>query len=127
MWMRKQCYTAMSTNYTFDLAIRKNHSLTTHGPYGIVRHPGYTAMVIQYIGVMLWHTSPGSWVLESNILTWPFVSIYLLVLAIYELGILASLLVWRIPSEDKILRDRFGKEWDEYARRVPYVLFPGIL
>lgn len=32
----------------------------------------------------------------------------------------------RMPVEDEILRSEFGKEWDEWAKAVPYRLFPWI-
>lgn len=35
---------------------------------------------------------------------------------------LAGRLLW----EDGLLRDEFGKEWMEYARRVPYRIVPFI-
>ena len=33
----------------------------------------------------------------------------------------------RMSKEDIVLRNHFGKEWDDWARRVPYSIFPGIL
>ncbi|KAH9932999.1 uncharacterized protein B0H18DRAFT_871008, partial [Fomitopsis serialis] len=36
-------------------------------------------------------------------------------------------LIARAPQEDAMLRREFGKEWEEYARRVPYRLrVPGV-
>ena len=33
----------------------------------------------------------------------------------------------RMSKEDIALRNHFGKEWDDWAMRVPYSIFPGIL
>ena len=32
----------------------------------------------------------------------------------------------RMSKEDIALRNQFGKEWDDWAKRVPYSIFPGI-
>ena len=32
----------------------------------------------------------------------------------------------RMSKEDKALRNQFGKKWDDWAKRVPYAIFPGI-
>jgi len=29
--------------------------------------------------------------------------------------------------EDRALREEFGRKWDEYAKRVPYRYFPGLI
>lgn len=32
----------------------------------------------------------------------------------------------RMKMEDAALRAQFGKEWDDWAKRVPYSVIPGI-
>jgi protein-S-isoprenylcysteine O-methyltransferase Ste14 len=32
----------------------------------------------------------------------------------------------RMSKEDMALRNQFGKKWDDWAKRVPYSIFPGI-
>ena len=32
----------------------------------------------------------------------------------------------RMSKEDTVLRNQFGKKWDDWAKRVPYSIFPGI-
>lgn len=32
----------------------------------------------------------------------------------------------RMHAEDGALKKEFGKEWDEYAQRVPYCVLPGV-
>jgi protein-S-isoprenylcysteine O-methyltransferase Ste14 len=32
----------------------------------------------------------------------------------------------RMSKEDKALRNQFGEKWDDWAKRVPYSIFPGI-
>ena len=33
-------------------------------------------------------------------------------------------LIWRAPREDASLREAFGKQWEEYAKEVPYRFIP---
>ena len=52
-----------------------------------------------------------------------------LLIAIYfsVLHILGMIfLLPRMSKEDAALRNKFGKKWDDWARRVPYSVFPGI-
>ena len=35
-------------------------------------------------------------------------------------------LVARVSKEDIALRNQFGKKWDDWAKSVPYSIFPGI-
>ena len=32
----------------------------------------------------------------------------------------------RMSKEDIALKNQFGKKWDNWAKRVPYSIFPGI-
>ena len=32
----------------------------------------------------------------------------------------------RMSKEDIALRNQFGEKWDDWAKRVPYSIFPGI-
>lgn len=48
---------------------------------------------------------------------------------VYMLQVIASMVaipLARIPMEDAMLRKQFGQEWEEWARRVPYALIPGV-
>lgn len=47
----------MGSMFTFEMSIRKNHELVTSGPYAIVRHPGYTSVMLVVIGMLLVHLS----------------------------------------------------------------------
>ena len=37
-----------------------------------------------------------------------------------------ALLLHRSIRDDRKCRAKYGKHWDEYCQRVPYVLVPGI-
>jgi protein-S-isoprenylcysteine O-methyltransferase Ste14 len=140
-WIRLRCYQEMGQMFTFEMTILKNHRLVTSGPYNIVRHPAYTGAVSTMFGITLWHASSvghrlssvlsshmeqGSWARSSGVLnTW----VGLILAAVF--GSLAGCIVLgllrRMPKEDKVLRELFPTEWDEWRSRVPCKLIPGVL
>ncbi|KAF8218404.1 hypothetical protein L208DRAFT_1420098 [Tricholoma matsutake] len=123
--IRVWCYRTLKNLFTFDITIRENHRLVTTGPYGIVRHPSYTGTLMMNIGIAFWYGTHGSWLRVSGILsTIPGAAFFgglalwlvLVMLALFERG----------PVEDAALKKKFGKEWEEYARKVPYLFIPGL-
>jgi protein-S-isoprenylcysteine O-methyltransferase Ste14 len=71
--------------------------LVTTGLYGWVRHPLYTAFLVEAVGISL---------LMAN---W-FVAV--------TAGSLWTLLAMRTRQEERKLIERFGDEYQEYMRRV---------
>ena len=65
-YIRYMCYKEMGTMFTFEMSIRREHRLITSGPYGIVRHPGYTGILCAVTGVVLWNLSTVSTVRNVN-------------------------------------------------------------
>ncbi|TFK50602.1 hypothetical protein OE88DRAFT_1736112 [Heliocybe sulcata] len=123
--VRYWCYRTLEKDFTFTLALRKDHKLGTSGPYAIVRHPSYTGYIAAFTGVWVCWFGRGSWVRESGVLD--SVVGGAAVGAIFAAGLsLVYLCLTRPVREDRVLRGQFGKEWDEWARRVPYRLFPYI-
>ena len=59
---------------------------------------------------------------------WNSMSGKLLVVIYFSiLNILMSILgLVRMKKEDVALRNQFGEKWDDWAKRVPYSIFPGI-
>ncbi|KAF8176310.1 hypothetical protein BJ912DRAFT_987386 [Pholiota molesta] len=123
--IRYLCYRELGRHFTFHVAILDGHSLVTTGPYSIVRHPSYSGGVIQHIGVVLWHSTLGAWIRQSRFYTKPITWIGIVPMFI-TMGIFATIVVRRPKEEDKMLKKEFGKQWDVWARRVPYRLIPGI-
>ena len=76
-------------------------NLLTGGPYARVRHPRYLALVIAYIGYALFANHVG-------------VYIYL--------AVSAPLLWLIIALEEKELKARFGKPYEDYARKTPRLI-----
>ena len=99
---------AMITNKFFSSVVRiqtdRGHYVITGGPYGYVRHPGYTGVIIVSISIPL--------ILGS---LWAFIPAL----------IGDCILVVRTVLEDNTLKKEL-QGYDEYASRVHYRLIPGI-
>jgi protein-S-isoprenylcysteine O-methyltransferase Ste14 len=123
--VRLACYHSMGKHFTFDVSILDHHKLVTSGPYGIVRHPGYTGALMTLIGLLLFHTSPGSLLRESELLNISLGQIsvgLLVVVTLFPSGFLRH----RMKMEDAALKNEFGEDWEEWAKKIPYWLVPGI-
>jgi protein-S-isoprenylcysteine O-methyltransferase Ste14 len=90
-------FSSLGTNVTPTVAIRREHSLVTHGPYRWVRHPLYTVGFCAFVGFSL---------LSAN---W-FTGVALV------LGF--SVLSLRTPLEEARLIEKFGDEYRDYMRRT---------
>ncbi|KAK7437942.1 hypothetical protein VKT23_018377 [Stygiomarasmius scandens] len=124
-FLRMQCYGALGKFFTFDIASFPDHKLVTSGPYSLVRHPAYTGTYCVGLGCYLFVFSKGSWVRESGVLD---TVVGKIVLGGYAFAIFSGLVAMlrRTKIEDQLLKDKFGKEWEEWAKKVPYKLLPGI-
>ncbi|KAG7095608.1 hypothetical protein E1B28_006335 [Marasmius oreades] len=146
--IRRSCYHHLSTLFTFDLAIRPDHRLVTSGPYALVRHPSYVGAILSGVGaVMFTLGSRGSWFmecsgmvpislkssfgpgLEESYTLFPqsnryFTSFFVLGTLV---GVMALIiLVPRMTKEDEMMKQKFGKEWEEWRARVRWRIVPGI-
>lgn len=125
-WIRLSTYRHLGRYFRFEASIQKDHKLIVSGPYSIVRHPGYSGMLVMHPGWVLWFSGEGSWVRESGL--WNTVGGKVITLT-YFVGLLCGSLyvtLMRMGHEDEALKKTFGKEWEEWARKVPYKVIPGI-
>ena len=85
--------------------IQRDHDLITTGPYSYLRHPAYTGSLLTLLGIGL---CLGNW-LSS-----------LVVLATIIAGYF-----WRVRVEEKLLREHFGRKYDEYKKHtwaiIPFI------
>ncbi len=81
----------------FGVRLHQAHQLITSGPYAMIRHPMYLAVILAFWGGLLLYRS---WTM--------------LVFAVIMLGLL-----YRAAKEDKALMQAFGDEWQNYKNRVP--------
>jgi protein-S-isoprenylcysteine O-methyltransferase Ste14 len=81
----------------FGVRLNADHRLTTSGPFSVIRHPMYLAVIFSFFGAFLIYR------------TWT--------LAIYAFSMLG--LVVRARREESALSIQFGEAWEEYRQRVP--------
>lgn len=120
----KRCFKSLGSLFTFEITIRPEHELVTHGPYAWVRHPSYTGVYLTLTGATVILFGPGTWMADyglKNHLGVLFASLWL-VKCLFAFRGMHS----RHETEDVVLCKTFGKEWEEYASRVPHKFIPGV-
>jgi protein-S-isoprenylcysteine O-methyltransferase Ste14 len=124
--VRLLTYRYLGRFFRFEASIQRDHQLVTGGPYSIVRHPSYTGLMLTHPGWILWHFGAGSWIRASGLLN--TIVGKLVVGTFGSLVILGTLYLTlsRMGSEDEALHKTFGKQWEEWAKRVRYMVIPGI-
>jgi len=80
--------------------------LVTSGPYSKVRHPGYLGLILIYFGLAL-----------SFGVVWMLVPAVVFTVLTYLTAI----------REEEFLQERFGKEFEEYTRQVPWRFIPKVI
>jgi len=80
-----------------QLQLREEHRLVTSGPYGLIRHPLYTAMFGYGAGLAL---------VTAN---WVFV-----ILAVAVIAFMFA----RVPREEKMMIEEFGEDYKIYTQKA---------
>jgi protein-S-isoprenylcysteine O-methyltransferase Ste14 len=127
--LRTSAFHALGRHFTFELALRKDHQLVTSFPYSLVRHPGYLGGWIAIAGFGLVLTPRDGWVRAALVPRLALgsydVATRLAVAAVAgAFTLMGAMSLSRVSVEDAMLRERFGREWDEWARRVPWNMVP---
>jgi protein-S-isoprenylcysteine O-methyltransferase Ste14 len=87
------------------VAIQQGHTLVTTGIYGVIRHPSYLGLLVSTLGWGLTFRS---------------------VLGVVLTAMIVPVLVARIRSEENLLRQHFGGEYEAYCSRTPWRLIPWV-
>jgi protein-S-isoprenylcysteine O-methyltransferase Ste14 len=105
IWIIKAALKTLGKEWSVTARVVKGHRLATEGPYRFVRHPIYTGMLGMLLatGLVFSH-----WLALTA------------AIVIYFIGT-----VIRINSEERLLREALGSEFDSYARSAP-ALVPGL-
>lgn len=140
-YIRWSCYRTLGRFFTFEMSICNDHKLVTDGPYAWVRHPGYTGVLLTFIGQAIWlgtkvwiplddksipDTEPrrqGSYARECGVFSSSIGRGAALIHASVAVTVFSALLA-RMSKEDEALGKKFGKQWDEWSQRVPCKLIP---
>ena len=97
LWLFHRSHADLGTNWSITLQVRENHRLVTSGVYARIRHPMYSALfllaIAQALALPNWIAGPA-----------------------YLLGF-GLLYVLRVDAEERMMRDRFGNEYEAYMRR----------
>jgi len=95
----------LGKQWSLKARVLDDHKMVTDGPYGLVRHPIYTAMLAMLVAnTLLFH----NWIGAIPAFICFFVGTWM-----------------RVKSEEKLLSETFGKEFEEYRKRVPAII-PGL-
>ena len=102
VWFCAAAVRTLGKQWSLAARVLEGHKLVTEGPYNVVRNPIYTGMfgMLLATGLAVSH--------------WIGLSIAIVVFAIGTFI--------RVRSEEKLLREAFGAEFEEYSRRVPAVI-----
>ena len=100
VWARRH----LGRNWSGAITVAVDHRLVRSGPYRVVRHPIYSAMLGMFAGTAIvsgeWH-------------------------ALAAVVLIAIAYARKIRLEEASLRSAFGAEYDEY-RRASWALVPGV-
>jgi protein-S-isoprenylcysteine O-methyltransferase Ste14 len=71
--------------------------------------------------------APGGWVRDSGVLSTALGKVAAAIWIVIYGFITLVLVLQRTEAEDRLLRDKFGMEWVNWAKRVRWKLFPGVV
>lgn len=95
----------LGSNWSPAAMLRKGQTLVRKGPYGIVRHPIYSGLIVAIVGTALVFGG------------------YRIIISI----ICVFLFAWvRISEEEKLMSQQFGEDYTKYKKDVKAII-PGIV
>jgi protein-S-isoprenylcysteine O-methyltransferase Ste14 len=92
----------LGKQWSLTARVLEGHKLITQGPYSVVRNPIYTGM----LGMLL----------ATGLAISHWIGL-LIAVVVFLIGTAV-----RVHSEEKLLREAFGEEFEDYARKVPAVV-----
>jgi protein-S-isoprenylcysteine O-methyltransferase Ste14 len=93
----------LGRNWSGLVAIKEHHELVSSGPYGFVRHPIYTGLIVAMTGSAITAGTPG---------------------AIAGLCLIVAAFYIKLTHEEQLLMRAFGSRYAELCLRVPSRMFP---
>ncbi len=92
--------------FTIDVAILDEHTLVQRGLYKYIRHPSYTGLLIEFIGLAVYF---GTWI-----------SLIIIMVPV------TSAIIYRIRCEEIVLIEKFGTQYEDYKKHTKS-LIPGVV
>lgn len=105
LWLFHRSHVDLGTNWSITLEVREAHTLVTHGVYGSIRHPMYTALLGYALGLFA--------ILPNYVAGGAYLVAMLLLVAL------------RLGPEEALMRREFGDAYATYAARTKR-LVPGV-
>ena len=102
VWFCSAAIRTLGEQWSLAARVVEGHKLVTKGLYSIVRNPIYTGM----LGMLL----------ATGLAVSHWIGI-VIAIVIFAIGTFI-----RVRSEERLLREMFGPEFDAYARKVPAVI-----
>ncbi|MBT5705367.1 MAG: isoprenylcysteine carboxylmethyltransferase family protein [Verrucomicrobia bacterium] len=103
LWVFWRSHVDLGTNWSPSLEVRKGHRLVTSGIYRRVRHPMYSSIWLWALGQAM--------TIPNGLIAWgPMICFSVMYFR-------------RLPKEERMMRDRFGSEYEAYMKETGR-LFP---
>src|SRR5437899_12272717 len=102
VWFCSAAIRALGKQWSLAARLVEGHKLVKEGPYSVVRNPIYTGM----FGMLL----------ATGLAVSHWIGL-LIAAVVFAIGTAI-----RVRSEEKLLREAFGREFEEYAQKVPAVI-----
>ncbi|MFO7618188.1 MAG: isoprenylcysteine carboxylmethyltransferase family protein [Thermoplasmata archaeon] len=103
--LRKYAIWTLGRAFSNILCIKEGQRLTCSGIYAKVRHPAYTGTLIAVAGIPFLFSSP---------------------VGLIPISLAIPAVLYRISVEEKMLTEKFGQKYADYAKRtkmlVPYLI-----
>ncbi|MGH8133502.1 MAG: methyltransferase family protein [Steroidobacteraceae bacterium] len=91
----------LGRNWSGSVTVKEGHELIRSGPYGYVRHPIYTGLLLAVLGTAI---ASGT------------------ARAALGLAIIAAALVRKLRAEETFMRETFPQEYPRYCEQVPALI-----
>ena len=102
LWLFRRAHADLGTNWSVTMELHRGHQLVRHGVYRAVRHPMYAA---------IWLFSLAQGLLLQNWLAgWSAVAAFAVMYCV------------RVPREERLMREAFGREYADYERQTGRLL-----
>jgi protein-S-isoprenylcysteine O-methyltransferase Ste14 len=102
--LRWTAVVVLGRSFTVEVRVQDEQQVVDRGPFGVVRHPSYTGLLLVFLGMGLALTN---WLALIVAFVPPLVGI-----------------VYRIRVEEAMLADGLGEPYRAYGRRVRFRLVP---